>query len=147
MLAGARAPGVAAYAGFGERLWPSSEPLDWAITGLVAIGFAFTWWARFTLGGFWSGSITRKEGHHVIDTGPYAVVRHPIYTGLLLATLATALEIGTLSAVIGAGLVTFGYWLKAGFEERFLAEQLGEAAYADYRRRIPMLTPFWPHGR
>jgi len=147
MVSGARAPIPGVYGFVGEaRLWPWSAALGWSMVGFAAFGFTFTWWARLTLGTLWSGSITRKEGHHVVESGPYGLVRHPIYTGLLLATLATAFEIATASAFIGFGLVTFGFWLKARFEERFLGEQLGEAAYADYRRRVPMLTPLWPRS-
>jgi protein-S-isoprenylcysteine O-methyltransferase Ste14 len=128
------------------RLWPSSDAFAWLMVLAAAAGFAFTWWARLTLGSLWSGTITRKEGHHVVESGPYGLVRHPIYTGLLLATLASALEIATPLAFLGFAFATLGYWLKARFEEHFLGEQLGEAAYADYRRRVPMLTPFWPKG-
>ena len=128
------------------RLWPWSDAFAWLMVLVAAAGFAFTWWARLTLGTLWSGTITRKEGHHVVESGPYGLVRHPIYAGLLLATLASAFEIATPLAFLGFALATLGYWLKARFEERFLSEQLGEAAYADYRRRVPMLTPFWPKG-
>ena len=105
-------------------------------------GIFFAWWARIHLGRLWSGSITRKEGHHVVDTGPYRLVRHPIYTGLIGATIATATAAATVTAVVGAVLITFGMWLKARTEERFLTEELGPEAYAAYQRRVPMLVPF-----
>src|SRR5690348_4044282 len=70
------------------RLWSLTQPAAWACAALVACGFAFCWWARIHLGKLWSASITKKEGHRVIDTGPYRLVRHPIYTGLLLAAYA-----------------------------------------------------------
>jgi protein-S-isoprenylcysteine O-methyltransferase Ste14 len=126
------------------RLWRLTGIAGWAAVGLVAVGFAFTWWARVTLGDLWSSAVTRKEGHELVERGPYRLVRHPIYTGLILAAFLTAAEIGTAASLAGAALMTFGFWLKARLEERFLGAELGEAAYADYRRRTPMLIPFWP---
>jgi protein-S-isoprenylcysteine O-methyltransferase Ste14 len=117
------------------------------MAGLAAAGFAFTWWARVTLGDLWSSAVSRKENHVIIETGPYRLVRHPIYTGLIAAAFATAVEVGSAQALISAALMSFGFWMKARLEERFLMAQLGEASYAAYRRRTPMLAPFWPMGR
>jgi protein-S-isoprenylcysteine O-methyltransferase Ste14 len=109
----------------------------------VAIaGFAFAWWARIYLGKLWSGRITRKEGHRIVDTGPYALVRHPIYTGLLTSAIATTAIKGSVHAFIGLGMLLIAYQLKARLEEKFLSEELGAEAYAAYRRRVPMLIPF-----
>ncbi len=108
---------------------------------LTLAGLLFTWWARIHLGRLWSGSITRKEGHRVIDTGPYALVRHPIYTGMIFALFATAIAEATISTLVGAALIAFGLWLKARIEERFLTAELGADAYGAYRRRVPMLVP------
>ncbi|HVY84389.1 MAG TPA: isoprenylcysteine carboxylmethyltransferase family protein, partial [Caulobacterales bacterium] len=102
---------------------------------------AFAWWARVTLGALWSGNVTRKEDHRIVDTGPYGVVRHPIYTGILLGVWGTALFLGRWETLLGALLMTIGFWLKAKLEESFLVAGLGEAAYADYKRRVPMLLP------
>ena len=68
------------------RLWFPSVAEAWICVVLVAIGLAFSWWARLHLGRLWSGTVTAKAEHRVIDTGPYRLVRHPIYTGLLLAS-------------------------------------------------------------
>jgi protein-S-isoprenylcysteine O-methyltransferase Ste14 len=103
---------------------------------------AFAWWARVHLGALWSGTVTRKTDHRVVDTGPYALVRHPIYTGLLFSMLATAIERGRIEPIIGAALVALGLLLQARLEETFLAGELGESAYAGYRARVPMLIPF-----
>lgn len=119
-------------------------PVSWAMVGLTFVGFAFAWWARIHLGRLWSGRITRKEGHHVVDTGPYAIVRHPIYTGILLSGIATAIALGAVHACIGAFLLIVGYWMKARIEESWLREQLGPADYDAYRQRVPMLVPFGP---
>ena len=124
------------------RLWDVAEPVGWTLLGLTAIGLAFTWYARVHLGRLWSGSVTRKADHRIIDTGPYALVRHPIYTGLIGAALATGLLRGTVAAISGAALVALGLWLKARLEERFLRRELGEEAYDGYSRRTPMLVPF-----
>lgn len=123
-------------------LWDASVPLAWAMFVLVVAGFAFAWWARVHLGVLWSGTITRKEDHRIVDTGPYGLVRHPIYTGLILSAFATAVVRGEVFALAGALLFALGCWIKAGTEERFLAEGLGVEAYAGYRARVPMLIPF-----
>lgn len=124
------------------RLWQVNLAEAWACVALIAAGFAFAWWARVHLGRLWSGQITRKEGHHIVDTGPYALARHPIYTGLLLAMFATMIAKGTLAAVAGALLITIGVYAKARLEERFLRQELGAAAYDAYSRRVPMLIPW-----
>lgn len=125
-------------------LWPVSEAAAWALVAVTIAGFGFCWWARIALGANWSSDVTRKDDHQIIEAGPYRLTRHPIYTGLLLATYALAIEIARPSAVAGAVLVTVGYWMKAKLEERFLVEELGRDAYAAYRGRTPMLIPFWP---
>jgi protein-S-isoprenylcysteine O-methyltransferase Ste14 len=104
-------------------------------------GFAFTWWARMHLGQLWSSSVTRKTNHQVVDTGPYALVRHPIYTGVIVATVATAVQRGTALSLTGAALMILGWYVKARLEERFLREQLGPDNYDAYARQVPMLVP------
>ena len=129
------------------RLWHVGWSGAWICVALVALGFAFCWWARIYLGRLWSGTITRKADHRIVDTGPYAIVRHPIYTGLLLSVWATTAAKGTVPGIVGALLVTVGLWMKARLEERWLAAELGEEAYAAYRRKMPMLVPFGPKHR
>ncbi len=128
----------------GPRLWLLGEGMVWLLVVVVALGLAFTWWARLYLGRLWSSSVTRKAGHRVVDTGPYGIVRHPIYTGIIAAVFATAAMKGAVAGLAGAVLMTVGFWLKARLEERFLREQLGAEAYDSYRRRVPMLLPFGP---
>ncbi len=130
----------------GPLLWRLPLSAAWALTALCAAGFVFTWWARLTLGDLWSSGVARKEGHVVIESGPYGLVRHPIYTGLIASAFALALQTGMLVSLVGTVLLAFGFWMKARLEERLLGETLGPA-YADYRRRTPMLAPFWPVGR
>jgi protein-S-isoprenylcysteine O-methyltransferase Ste14 len=127
------------------RLWPPMNlSAVWVCIAVALIGFAFTWWARIYLGDLWSGWVTKKVDHRVIDTGPYAIVRHPIYTGLLLAVFATMVAKGTLFGLIGAVIIAIGIWMKARLEEQFLRGELGTAAYDSYRQRVPMLIPFGP---
>ena len=91
----------------------------------------------------WSGQVTKKADHRVVDTGPYAIVRHPIYTGILLAVYATAALKGTVLGLAGAAVITIGLWMKARLEEYFLREELG-TNYDAYRKRVPMLLPLEP---
>jgi len=109
---------------------------------VTVLGISFTWWARIHLGRFWSNAITHKEDHRIIDTGPYGMVRHPIYTGLIIGILATGLAVGTWTAILGALFVSFGEWQKARMEEGFLSAELGQEAYRNYSRRVPMIVPF-----
>jgi protein-S-isoprenylcysteine O-methyltransferase Ste14 len=128
------------------RLWHVGWNGAWLCVALVALGFIIAWWARLYLGPLWSAHITRKADHRVVDSGPYAMVRHPIYFGLLLSLLATAAAKGTLLSVGGFVFLLLGIWMKARLEERWLTQELGERAYADYRKRVPMLIPFVPKG-
>ncbi len=88
--------------------------------------------------------MTRKEDHRIVDTGPYAFVRHPIYTGLLVAVAAAALLEAKLISGLGFAVVVIGFYQKARIEEGFLRQELGAAAYDAYAARVPMLIPFWP---
>jgi protein-S-isoprenylcysteine O-methyltransferase Ste14 len=127
------------------RLWHVGLAGGYALAALTLAGVAFAWWARIHLGKLWSSAVARKQDHRIIDTGPYALVRHPIYTGLIVAIVATALAQGAIAGCLGAALVAVGLWLKARAEERFLADELGEDVYGAYRRRVPMLLPFLPN--
>lgn len=127
-------------------LWQLGGPAEWALVALTVAGFFLACWARLTLGKLWSAGVERKEGHRIVEDGPYSIVRHPIYTGLLAAALALALVKATPLALVGLVLTSVGFTVKARLEEQFLAAELGEAGYADYRRRVPMLVPFWPAG-
>jgi len=123
-------------------LWLAPASVEWALAAVTAAGFLFCWWARIHLGRLWSGAITRKENHRIVDTGPYRIVRHPIYTGIIVASYATAAAEGTPIAFLGASLMTLGWYIKARLEERFLRAELGAEAYDAYARRTAMLVPF-----
>jgi protein-S-isoprenylcysteine O-methyltransferase Ste14 len=139
---------VPAHGYFGPlRFWIVTRHEAWTGTASIAFGFVFAWWARIHLGGLWSGTITTKADHRVVDSGPYAIVRHPIYTGILLAVYATAAVKGTVFGLVGALIVTVGLWMKARVEEGWLASELPPGSYETYRRRVPMLLPFGPKAK
>ena len=128
---------------FGDKpLYDLGKAGTYILAFVVLLGISFTWWARIHLGRFWSNAITRKEGHSIVDSGPYGLVRHPIYTGLIVAILATGAAVATVASLLGAVLISFGEWQKARMEERFLVVELGPEAYGSYRRRVPMIVPF-----
>jgi protein-S-isoprenylcysteine O-methyltransferase Ste14 len=85
--------------------------------------------------------VTLKEGHHIVDTGPYGLVRHPIYTGVMVAALATALITATPITLVGAMMVAIGFSMTARIEEGFLRRELGAETYDSYARRVGMLVP------
>ena len=129
----------------GDLVWlrtPRHPGIAWTLVGLTIAGLAFTWWARIHLGRLWSATVTRKEDHRVVDTGPYRLVRHPIYTGILFAAVASACMRGTLLPAIGFVVLAISFYIKARLEERFLRAELGHDAYDGYARRTPMLVPF-----
>jgi protein-S-isoprenylcysteine O-methyltransferase Ste14 len=124
-----------------HRLVPPSPALTWGALSLTALGVTVAVWARICLGRLWSGTVTLKENHALIRTGPYSVTRHPIYTGLLTALLGTALVNGTLPAALGFGLAACGCLLKIRLEERVLHDHFGPL-YTAYRANVRALIPY-----
>jgi protein-S-isoprenylcysteine O-methyltransferase Ste14 len=124
----------------GRRLYTLPALAAWALVIGVAAGLGFSWWARWRLGRNWSWSVTLKADHAIIETGPYRFVRHPIYTGLIVAGVCTAALEGKALSMAGCALMVAGLWIKARLEERFLGEELGED-YRAYARRTGMLLP------
>lgn len=118
----------------------------WVAALVTAAGLGFTVWARIHLGRNWSGTVTIKQGHELITTGPYALVRHPIYTGLLLAFAGTACARGEWRGVLAVLIAGAALWRKLRVEERWMEEQFA-GRYEDYRRRVPALVPFWHKGQ
>ena len=116
--------------------------LGTAVTGLALtiIGLGLASWARLILGRMWSGGVTLKERHVIVDRGPYALARHPIYTGILLALLGSALARDTVAAYLGFGITALGLVLKFRQEEHLLLGHFG-AAYEEYRGRVKGLIP------
>lgn len=124
-----------------EPVIPASPTLDYLGFGLTMAGILFTIWARFCLGANWSASVTVKESHTLIRKGPYSVVRHPIYSGILLGALGTALAFGRMRCFVGVVLLTIGFRVKSLLEERFMQEQFG-MQYTSYKHDVKALVPF-----
>jgi protein-S-isoprenylcysteine O-methyltransferase Ste14 len=122
------------------RFLPSSVVWFWIGFVLVASGLGFAVAARVWLGGNWSGVVTLKQDHELIRSGPYRWVRHPIYTGLLVALLGSIIALGEVRGVIALALFTFALLRKLALEERLLAEEFGPT-YSRYRREVPRLLP------
>jgi protein-S-isoprenylcysteine O-methyltransferase Ste14 len=108
---------------------------------IVAGGLAFAIWARVVLGRNWSGTVTLKQDHELIRSGPYRWVRHPIYTGLLLGFLGTAIALGEWRGLIAVLIALAALWRKLRHEERWLGEIFG-VDYAKYRSEVAALIPF-----
>jgi protein-S-isoprenylcysteine O-methyltransferase Ste14 len=123
------------------RIVPHVATTAWAAAVLCVIGLVFALWARVTLGRNWSGVVTLKEGHELVERGPYRFVRHPIYTGILTMFFATALAQGHLSGFVGTLLMFGSFWIKLRDEEKLMLLQFPER-YADYRRRAKRIIPF-----
>jgi protein-S-isoprenylcysteine O-methyltransferase Ste14 len=125
-----------------KQLWYFEDSLKWLFAALTACGLLFAWWARIHLGYLWADwAMAKKPEHHVVDTGPYRLVRHPIYSGLIFASFATAIEKGTLAALLGAGILSFALYTRARREERFLRTELLDHTYDAYARKTPMFVP------
>ncbi len=123
-----------------ERFLPHVEWIYGVAAAVTAAGLLFTVWARSWLGANWSATVTVKQGHDLITGGPYALVRHPIYTGALLAIAGSALAVGEWRAVAGLTIAVLAFWRKLVLEERWMLQEFGPA-YEEYRRRVPALVP------
>ena len=123
------------------RIVPQVLPTAWVAAVLCVIGLVFAFWARVTLGRNWSGVVTLKEGHELVERGPYRFVRHPIYTGILTMFFATALALGHLAGFAATLLMFASFWIKLRDEEKLMLQQFPDR-YADYRRRSKRIIPF-----
>jgi protein-S-isoprenylcysteine O-methyltransferase Ste14 len=134
-------PASLRLAGFSRAIGDEPGWVRWLLFALTTGSFAFCWWARLHMGRLWSGFITVKAEHQIVDTGPFRLVRHPIYAGVMAASIAMALLKLSPLAMLGAGLVVVGFSITAKLEEGFLRAELGAAVYDGYRRRTAMLVP------
>jgi len=126
------------------RFVPDLAWIGWLGVALSFIGAAIAIWARYTLGQFWSARVTLKEGHELIRSGPYAFVRHPIYTGMLTACVGTTLVEGEWRGILACLLLLVAHSRKAIREERLLTGEFGER-YRAYKRQTGFLFPrLWP---
>ena len=141
LIAGMVVAGRLLHVSSHARLWQTTLPLGIVTDCMVLAGAAFTVWARITLGRNWSAEVTFKEDHELIESGPYALVRHPIYTGLILMALGTAINYGR---AIGFALLVAlcgGLWWKARQEERIMSSHFPDA-YRAYKTRVRAIIPF-----
>jgi protein-S-isoprenylcysteine O-methyltransferase Ste14 len=125
----------------GLRLWPRLLTVYWIGLAILVGGLAFAVWARVHLGRNWSGAVTVKEGHDLIRTGPYAYVRHPIYTGVLTAVSGTVICSGTLRAALGLVIIAVALRRKLRIEETLMGETFPDQ-YPQYCAEVPALIPF-----
>lgn len=125
----------------GKRMLPGGPATHWIAAAVVAAGLAFTVWARVHLGKNWSGTVTVKRDHELIRSGPYHFVRHPIYSGALLAVAGTAIARGEWRGLLAVLILFAALWRKLQHEERWMGEAFGED-YAKYRSEVAALIPF-----
>jgi len=125
-----------------QHFLPGAEWPYWAALGavLLLVGLLFSVWARVYLGRNWSGVVTVKADHELVTRGPYGLVRHPIYSGLTLGFLGTALAIEQWRGVLAVVLALIAFIQRIIVEERFMREQFG-AAYDAYAERVRALVP------
>ena len=121
-------------------VYPPAAWVGWTGFVLCVVGLAFAVWARVQIGRFWSGTVALKAEHALIRGGPYAMTRHPIYSGLLLALLGTAITRDTQAAFLGLPFLFAGLFVKSKQEERLLLDRFGPE-YEKYRTEVPALIP------
>jgi protein-S-isoprenylcysteine O-methyltransferase Ste14 len=124
-----------------RQLWPRTPLVEWLGFAVEWLGVVFAIVARETLGKLWSGAVTLKSCHRIIRSGPYALVRHPIYTGILTGFAGAAVAHGQVRALVALLLAAFCFGRKIQLEERLLVRHFGEE-YRDYRRQVRALIPF-----
>jgi protein-S-isoprenylcysteine O-methyltransferase Ste14 len=123
------------------RFYQPSAMSFWAGVAVTVAGLLFAVWARVYLGQNWSSAVTIKEDHELVQTGPYGLVRHPIYTGILTGILGSAIAIGEVRGLVSVLLFLASFWIKLKLEERWMRETFG-AKYDEYARRVRALVPF-----
>jgi protein-S-isoprenylcysteine O-methyltransferase Ste14 len=124
-----------------RQLWPTGIRTFWIGAAVTVAGLLFAVWARQYLGRNWSSSVTIKQGHELITTGPYALVRHPIYTGILTGFLGTAIALSQVRGFIGFVVIFLVLWPKVRMEEEWMRSQFGET-YAAYAHQTAALVPY-----
>jgi protein-S-isoprenylcysteine O-methyltransferase Ste14 len=129
------------FALLNARFLPLGAWCFWSGAVLTATGLLFSVWGRRHLGKNWSQAVTVKQDHELITSGPYALVRHPIYTGLLLGFFGSALARGEWRGLLAVALVFGALWNKLRLEEKWMRAQFGES-YEAYSRRVAALLPF-----
>ena len=108
---------------------------------IAAIGLVIACWSRYLLGKNWSLSVQKKENHELIQTGFYSVVRHPIYTGVLLIFTGNVIIVGDYRGFISLAIVFYSFWFKLKKEEKILVELFG-TSYLDYQKKTKTILPY-----
>ncbi len=117
-------------------------PVALSALGLVAVfGFAFAVWSRVALGKNWSAKSVIKRDHELIQTGPYAVTRHPIYTGWLVAYIGTVIALGEVRALLGLLCLIAAFAIKIRQEEEMMEKEFPQK-YPGYKRRVKTIIPW-----
>jgi protein-S-isoprenylcysteine O-methyltransferase Ste14 len=124
-----------------DRVWAPSPAISIVASVLMVAGAAFTIWARFTIGANWSGMVTLKENHELIQRGPYHLARHPIYTGLLFMGIASVLQYAEPIGFIEMAIVILLFIPKIRLEEKLMTENFPDQ-YSQYRRQVKAIIPF-----
>jgi protein-S-isoprenylcysteine O-methyltransferase Ste14 len=124
----------------GTRFVPDTPSVQWLGVVIMAAGVAIAFWARFHLGANWSGVVTLKQGHELIRTGPYRTIRHPIYTGILLAFLGNTVEVGQVRGLLGLLIIWLSFYVKARREESFLVQEFGPR-FDEHTQHTGMFLP------
>lgn len=132
---------VVAVPGLTQRFMPAGRAISAAGLALQLAALGFAIWARKHLGRNWSGEVRIAAGHQLVRTGPYRLIRHPIYTALLGMYLGTMVVSGQVHALLAVVIVCLTYWRKIRMEEKVLAENFGEE-FGEYRRRSWALVPY-----
>lgn len=122
-------------------VWPVGFWPFWLGAAITISGLLFAVWAREHLGRNWSRSVTIKQDHELITTGPYGVVRHPIYTGILAGFLGVAIALSEVRGLVVFVLIFGVFWAKFSMEEQWMRSQFGET-YAKYVHRTAALVPY-----
>lgn len=122
-------------------LIPRTDSMAWTAAGLSVCGLCICLWARINLGRNWSGCVTLKESHELVQRGPYRFVRHPIYTGLLTMFIGSAIILGYVGGLVGVLLLFGSFWIKLRLEEELMLRQFPND-YPAYMQRVKRLIPF-----
>jgi protein-S-isoprenylcysteine O-methyltransferase Ste14 len=122
------------------RFLPDALWIAWLGAAVTAAGLAFAIWARIHIGRYWSATVALKSEHELIRSGPYSRIRHPIYTGMILALAGTAIAVGRYAALLGLAVYLFSFWFKASQEEALLAGKFG-VAFDEHRRNTGFFLP------
>ncbi len=124
-----------------RQIWPSGLRSFWIGAAITIAGLFFAVWARHHLASNWSSAVTIKQDHELITSGPYALVRHPIYTGILTGFLGTAVALSQVRGLIGFILIFIVLWTKLRKEEEWMRSEFGDT-YAAYAHQTAALVPY-----